>query len=115
MVALLATQRVQCTISGIPQTFLVSGLHQRVVHVITTLLRNVQLVAQFSDEANPQDSHVALVERIDLDAQNGSGVGWQFLLVAQIEIGDLLDDLAALRSLDRKYAQLFGVIGNDGT
>lgn len=112
MVTLFAAQRVQRTITGVPESFLIPGLHQYIVHIVAALLRDVQFVSQLSDEAHSQDSHVALIERVDLDAQNGSGIRWKELFIVEIEIGDLLKDLSALWSLDGQYAQLFGMIGN---
>uniref|UniRef100_A0A182JAR5 Uncharacterized protein n=1 Tax=Anopheles atroparvus TaxID=41427 RepID=A0A182JAR5_ANOAO len=114
MVALLAAERVQGPVAGVPEAFLVARLHERVVHVVAALLGNVQLVAELADEADAQYAHVAAVVRINVDRQDGGRVRRQQLIVREIEVGDLLQNFAALRPLQRQDAELLRVIAHDG-
>lgn len=114
MVPFLTTQRIQCPVACVPQVFLVAGLHQRIVDVIAALLRNVQLISQLAYEAYAKDSYITLVKRINLNAQNGGGIRRELSLVAEIEIGYLLDNFSTFWALNGEDAQFFGVVSNVG-
>lgn len=96
MVAFLAAQAVQCSVTRLPQVPGLAVLDDTLVDTLARLQGYVQLVAELADKADAKSAHEFAVRTHQLRGGEGE------LVVSYVLVDDVLQDFLATKRTQRK-------------